>query len=421
MFINTLPVRFDVDGQSVRAGVLAAHARLAGLMRHEHASLALAQRCSGLAAPAPLFSSLFNFRHSASEIVADTIWDGMEVLSGDERTNYPLTMSVADFGTGFHLTAQASAEIDAARICAYLHTALEHLVTALEGAPATALRTLDVLPAAEREQILVTWNDTQRDYPQDAAIHTLFERQVEATPEAIAVAFEEQTVTYAALNAQANRLAHHLRSIGVAEGDFVGIALDRSIALVVAQLAVLKAGGAYVPLDAVLPLPRQELMLSDCGVKLVLGTAGRSVPDSVALVDVDDTCIGNRADNPPTTTTGTSVAYVMYTSGSSGTPKGVAVPHRAISRLVINNGYLACEASDRVAFAANPAFDASTMEVWGPLLNGGGLVVIDQATLLEPSRFVGALAEQGVNVMWLTVGLFNQYATALAGYLPQLR
>ncbi|WP_240325789.1 condensation domain-containing protein, partial [Pseudomonas syringae] len=199
MFINTLPLRVSVGEQGVRDGVKATHKRLTALLGHEHASLALAQRCSGVAAPAPLFSALLNYRHSGVGSVSDQAmqaWQGIAVLSGEERTNYPLTLNVDDLGEGFSLTALVVSSIGAQRVCGYMHTALENLLTALEQTPETSLQGLSILPVVEREQLLVAFNDTALDYPQQQTIHGMFEAQVERTPEGVAVVHGEQRLTY---------------------------------------------------------------------------------------------------------------------------------------------------------------------------------------------------------------------------------
>ncbi len=168
MFINTLPLRVGVGTQGVRDGVKATHARLTGLLGHEHASLALAQRCSAVAAPLPLFSALFNYRHSAAGVASSealAAWDGIQLLSNEERTNYPLTLSVDDLGEDFRLSALAVPQIGAQRICVYMGIALERLVDALEQAPQTPLNSLSILPSAERRQLLVDFNATTRSYP----------------------------------------------------------------------------------------------------------------------------------------------------------------------------------------------------------------------------------------------------------------
>ncbi|HEY0856189.1 MAG TPA: condensation domain-containing protein, partial [Albitalea sp.] len=250
LFINTLPLRVRIDDGDVRENVRRVHALLGRLMHHEHASLALAQRCSGVLAPAPLFGALLNYRHggAASDGPGSQAWEGVEQLASEERTNYPLLMSVNDLGVDLSLSAQACAPIDPGQVCELMHRALQELVQALEQSPTTPLRTLDVLPEAERRQLLVEWNATQAEYPSQACIHELIEAQVLRTPDAPAVV-GVHTLTYAELNAQANRLARHLRRLGVRPDTRVGVCMRRDEQMVVALLAILKAGGAYVALD----------------------------------------------------------------------------------------------------------------------------------------------------------------------------
>ncbi|PBQ10614.1 non-ribosomal peptide synthetase, partial [Pseudomonas congelans] len=180
MFINTLPLRVSLGEQGVRSGLKATHARLSGLLAHEHASLVLAQRCSGVSASTPLFSALLNYRHVTGEASQQTLdaWQGIESLRGEERTNYPLTLSVNDEGTGFSLTIQASACIDAQRVCAYVQTTLENVVSALEQSDEVPLAGLSVLSAAEREHLVHGLNATAMDYSQQQTIHGMFEAQV---------------------------------------------------------------------------------------------------------------------------------------------------------------------------------------------------------------------------------------------------
>ncbi|WHS62771.1 non-ribosomal peptide synthetase [Pseudomonas sp. G2-4] len=424
MFINTLPLRVSLDEQGVRTGVKTTHGRLTALLGHEHASLALAQRCSGVASPAPLFSALMNYRHSAAgstSAEAMSAWQGMEILGNEERTNYPLTLSVDDLGEGFMLSTLVAQGIGAERICAYMHTALESLVQALEQAPQTPLNRLEILPETERNQLLVDFNATQRPYPQDQTVLALFEAQVAQLPQAIAVVHGQHQVSYEELNERANRLAHYLLGLGVQPDDCVAILLPRSIELLTSQLAILKCAAAYVPLDRNASLERQGFMLEDCQAKFLLTFSSEVVPEGTHRVDLDTLSPQGSLHNPALVQSSESIAYIMYTSGSTGQPKGVLVPHRAINRLVINNGYADFNVHDRIAFASNPAFDASTMDVWGALLNGGQVVVIDHETLLEPSRFAQVLGDAGVTVLFVTTAIFNQYVQLIPEAIGGLR
>ena len=177
LFINTLPVRIAVGEEGVEASVRGAHKQLAELLRHEHASLALAQRCSGVPAPRPLFSALLNYRHSSSADQSRLeerrrAWEGIKGLRGEERSNYSITLSITDLGAGFGLAAQSPSAIGPMRVCEYAHTALASLVEALEKSPAMPVRRLNVLPAAEREQLLYGWNRTSEEFPAERSACT---------------------------------------------------------------------------------------------------------------------------------------------------------------------------------------------------------------------------------------------------------
>ncbi|TDB56913.1 non-ribosomal peptide synthetase [Photorhabdus khanii] len=426
LFINTLPLRLDMDDTPVQDSVHAAHTRLAGLLSHEHASLALAQRCSGVQGDIPLFSALLNYRHNTLPATSNELISGIEFIDGQERTNYPFVLSVEDFGESLGLTAQVVQPFAPEKICGYMQQALESLVEALEQAPEMPVRALEILPEAERTLLLETWNKTETAYPGELCIHQLFEQQVEKTPEAIALVVGDQTLSYAELNARANRLARQLIEQGVCLNEHVATLLARSRELVVAQLAILKVGAVYVPIDPSVPDERRNWLINDCSAKLLIIDAQSDTPVGLSvplfcLSDENNTSREEDRINPDLRRSSTGSAYIMYTSGSTGMPKGVVVPHRAVVRLVINNGYAEIGPDDRVAFTANPAFDASTFEVWAPLLNGGALVVIDHATLLTPQEFVLALQAHHITVLWLTIGLFNRLAAELSPVFPQIK
>ena len=335
MFVNTLPVLIRCDARGVAAALRETQQDLLRLMRHEHASLSLAQRCSALPPSSPLFSALFNYRHSLRQEAADPALEGVEVLQSEERTNYPFVLSVDDLGDGFTLTAQVDA-IDPARICGYMQRALEVLVGALEQAPQTPLCELEILAAEERGQLLVDWNATAAALPEEC-VHRLFEAQAVATPDAAAVLFEDEVLRYGELNARANQLAHALIELGVGPDALVAIALERSSAMIVALLAALKAGGAYVPLDPDYPPGRLAFMLEDSGARILLTEEAlrerlpHTVAQTLCLDREQDRLARQPRTNPECTAAPRHLAYVIYTSGSTGKPKGVAVEHRSIS------------------------------------------------------------------------------------------
>src|SRR6185312_13175212 len=240
VFINTLPLRLPLERMTAQGLVERTQRELVELLGHEQSSLAVAQRCSGVSGSTPLFSTLLNYRHSAAANPnpesSGSEGSGIEVLAGQERTNYPITVSVDDLGEGFALTAQTDRRIDPQRITGYLHTAVVSLVEALEEAPQSQALSLPILPEAERRQVIELFNATETAYPQDRLIHELFESQVERTPGAAAVVYEGQSLTYAQLNRRANQLAHYLRERGVQPDTLVGLCVQRSVEMVVGLL-----------------------------------------------------------------------------------------------------------------------------------------------------------------------------------------
>lgn len=312
------------------------------------------------------------------------------------------------------------------RLIGHLHILLREMSRA---ASEDKLSELSWMETQERRLLLQDWNATDRPFPA-RTVHQLFEAQVRLTPEAVALVSDAQSLTYRQLNRRANRLARHLREWGIGVGEMVPLMMRRSAELIIAELAVLKCGAAYVPLDEAWPNERRKFIVRDCRARLVLSAKKASATeiDGTPSHDIDrildqGSSLSDEDDdnNQAVEIDAGAVAYAMYTSGSTGEPKGVLVPHRAIVRLVVNNGYAAFGSDDRVAFAANAAFDVSTAEVWAPLLNGGRVVVIDQETLLQPERFSAALRAHAIDVLFTTVAIFNQYAGSLANEWARLR
>ena len=257
------------------------------------------------------------------------------------------------------------------------------------------------------------WNQTSTEYPRESTVAKVFEEVVATNPDAIAVTFGSKHLTYSELNRLANRLAHELRHMGVGPETMVGCCVERSFELIVAFVAVLKAGGAYVPLDPSYPKERFDFMLEDTNTpvmlvqKSLLATvlAGRTIK-TLCVEDFDAPAGDLRDEDLDPAGGAESLAYVMYTSGSTGQPKGVMVENRAIVRLVRNTNYCRFGSDETFLQFAPVSFDASTLEIWGALLNGGRLVVMPpKAASLEDIGRV--IRETGVTTLWLTSGLFN--------------
>ncbi len=407
--INTLPVRVRVGDEEPRSAVRRVHGLLTELIRHEHAPLALAQRCSAVPPPAPLFSSLLNYRHSPdvaqpSTAQAMEAWGGIEGLRSEEHSNYPLSLDVDDLGEGFLLTAQAQEPVDPARVCAFMGRALEQLVEALDGAP-----DLDVLPEAERSRVVEAWNATEADFPGEPCLHQRFEAQAARRPEALALIHDGKELTYGELNARANQLAHHLRGLGVGPDDRVLLCAERGLPAVVGLLAILKAGGAYVPLDPAQPVERARQVLEYCAPQDLLGgasflTALSAVAPALPAVDLgapDPLWSVQPRTNPGAAGLGAGhLAYVIYTSGSTGRPKGVMMEHRAVvHQIAALQARLRLGPEDRILQFSAFHFDVSVEEIFGALLSGATLVLRTEAWLAGPREFWGHCRAWNVSVL----------------------
>ncbi|MGQ5897244.1 amino acid adenylation domain-containing protein, partial [Serratia sp. IR-2025] len=412
LFINTLPLRLDIDRRGVETAAREAHVRLSGLLAHEHAPLALAQRCSGVSPGAPLFSALLNYRHNNGEAVA--LPEGVSLLSAEERTNYPFVLSVEDGGDSLGLTAQVTETVDAQRVCDYMVQALSSLAQALEQAPETPVCSLAVVPEAERELLLHGWNRTERDYPLDQTLAALFEQQVRRTPHATALVSGTESLSYAQLNARANRLAHALIARGVGPDSRVAVCAERGLNMVTALFGILKAGGAYVPLDPAYPGERLQYILQDADPVLLLADAagraalGEPVTPQLALEAALPETLS--AENPAPRAQASHLAYVIYTSGSTGKPKGAMNEHRGVvNRLVWMQEAYGLTAADTVLQKTPFGFDVSVWEFFWPLMVGARLVMAKPEGHKDPDYLSRAIEQYGVTTLHFVPSMLQSF------------
>lgn len=299
-----------------------------------------------------------------------------------------------------------------------------HWLRLLEGIvedPSLQLSALPLLTEAERRQVLVDWNDTAADYPIDTCIHQLFEAQVERTPHAVALVYEETELTYRELNRRANQLAHHLQQLGVKPETLVGLCLERSPEMIVGLLGILKAGGAYVPLDPTYPAERLAFMLADAGVSLLL--TQRHLPagefkDGVEVVYLDEDweeIRGKSEANPASGVVARHAAYIIYTSGSTGTPKGVVVEHRSLVNYAEAAGAAyALGAADRVLQFAPLSFDASAEEIYPCLVRGATLVLRTSSMIDSIPLFLKKCRDWKLTVLGLPTAYWHELARKVA-------
>jgi len=413
-FINTLPLRTRVD-DSMRFEDVLAGVRESAISAYDHQDIPFERlveelepkRSRGIQ---PLVNIMFFVRSKLGEPLA---------LPGLRLSSYPLesasarfdlTLRVAEVTAGLECSLQYDTHLFERRTIERMVRHFSTLLHTIVETPEISIAELPILSPAERHQILVEWNDTAAPYDSERPLHRIFEEQVDRSPDAIAVTAGNVELTYGELNVRANRLARTLRAQGMACGSIVGICTERNLEMIVGVLAVLKAGAAYLPLDPRYPLERLRYMLADANVRGVLlqhdlfDRLDRSPAFAIIGFDAGE---HGASENLPSVSVATDPAYVMYTSGTMGRPKGVIVPQRAVCRLVTGTNYVTIGASDTIAQVASFSFDAATFEIWGALLNGARLYIVPRHVILEPVLFEECLKRHHISIMFLTAALFR--------------
>ncbi|SHI56181.1 non-ribosomal peptide synthetase, partial [Pollutimonas bauzanensis] len=423
LFINTLPFRVRLNGQRVETCVRQVHGALTQLLQHEHTPLASALRCSGVPAGTPLFSSILNYRYVGDRVRADGTgaWAGIVGLESRERSNYPFTLNVNDSGGGIELIAQVINTVSAQQVCELARDAVVAIANAVKAGSGVGVNDIDILPDVVTAQLLESGARLPRN-AEPTLVHERYGEWAHGNPEAMSVVCGTEALTYGELNERTNRLAHHLISLDVGPETKVGVALERSVELVVALLAVLKAGGAYVPLDPSYPADRLAYMMADSGLGLVLTHSmlrqALPLPDGMTTLEIDRLDVSTQpATNPEVTVHPENLAYVIYTSGSTGRPKGAQLTHRNVARLLAaTNEWFAFGPSDVWTMFHSYAFDFSVWELFGALCHGGKLVVVPHLVSRSPEEFLGLLRREGVTVLNQTPSAFRQLMQAPGVY-----
>jgi amino acid adenylation domain-containing protein/non-ribosomal peptide synthase protein (TIGR01720 family) len=418
-FVNILPLRFDLSGNPSFTALLdrVKHAMLDALSNQDLPFERLVEelkpeRQLGHNA---LVQTVFNMQSAAS---GEPDLPGLTLSAYDmARTAslFDLTLNVAEQGNGaLALEWEYATDLfDAATVRRFGARFLA-MLAAIAERPERSIYDLPLIDAAERCRILLDWNDTATAYPRDAAIPDLFAMEAERRPRAPAIIRGEERVSYGALERRANRIARLLIRNGVGPETIVAVMDDRTPELFVWLVAIVKAGGAYLPIEPTLPAERIAYLLTDSRAHVLLTRTvhlqGRSLPPvNVVEVDAREAEIARESDVPPAVAIRPhNLAYVLYTSGSTGEPKGVAVTHRSVIRLVRDQNYISFGPDDRIAQLNTVAFDAATFEIWGALLNGGVLDIVDRDTVLSPRSFGAWLHDHAITASFVTAALFNR-------------
>ncbi|MBK5006466.1 non-ribosomal peptide synthetase [Pseudomonas sp. S32] len=414
MFINSLPLCVQLADCSPQQALSDTHAGLAALLAHEDAPLILAQQCSGQPAGTPLFDSLVNYRQGG--VGFGQVLPGVELVEASEVHSHGLVLTVDDLGDALQLAVRAPCALGAQRVLGFLLEALGQLNHALASQNTAGLHTLCPIPEGELQLLLHGFNDSEdRSSPYGQTLPALFEAQVHRTPDAIAVQDEQGSLSYQCLNEQANRLAHHLIALGVGPDRRVGVCIERGICLMVALLGVMKAGGAYVPLDPEYPEERLRFMLQDSEPLAVLvqgATRGLFGNAPCPVLDLDtDGWQASAVGNPQVGGLGPRhLAYVMYTSGSTGIPKGVMIEHRGLCNLMHWGSHIRPpRPGDALLQRAPCTFDGSVWELFWPLTAGLRLVLARPDGHRDPAYLVALVQARQVTVVKFVPALLHSF------------
>lgn len=425
VFINTLVLRSNLSGNPTFRKLLAQVKRNA-IDAYSHQDLPFEKIVRELQLERdlnrnPLFQVMFQLRNypKGAFSFAELTVEEYEFESGIAK--FDLSVGLREENEGLSGAIEYNTELfdrgTIERMVGHYQTMLEGIVAD----PNQKLSDLPLITEPEKHQLLIEWNDTQTDYPKDKCIHELFEQQVEKTPDAVAVVFEDKRLTYRELNQRSNQLAHYLKKRGVGPEVLVGISLEPSIDLVVGLLAILKAGGAYVPLDPNYPMERLAFMLKDASANLLLteqkmlGCLPKTGGLTLCLDQEQESIATQSNENPGHRGQCQDLAYVIYTSGSTGIPKGVMIPHRAlVNNICAVAEHFAMSSADRRSQFASPSFDVFAAELFTPLSVGACVVLGPKTWFASISEFSRFVRDYSVTVVSLPTAFWHEWVTLLA-------
>ena len=424
-FVTTVVPRFTFEASATLMDLATmARQQMSDAIAHQHLPLeAVQQRLGGVrTGGAPLFQVMFAWE---PEFTLSIPGLSCTRLSVPYRTSkVELTLFVSEAADHTRLTFEFSSDVFRRETVRDALMAFEQLATSMLAQPRAPVERLSWMTPSTRQSFMALGTGACDLYPRDSNLADLFRAQVLRQPDHVAIHDTVGTVTYGDLLMRATMLARQLRAAGVQPGDRVALLLKPDRTLVTAVCAVAVAGAVYVPISPSDPIERIEMLVRDSGATaLVHDELPGALTLQLPFVNVRATPTDN-SDCPEQVSTprsGDDPAAFMYTSGTTGVPKAVVVPHRAIARLVLNQSYITIRNDDRIALASNPAFDASTFELWGALLNGATVVPVAVETLLTPADFDRVIRKQHVTVIFLTTAVFNRLAFRMPEVFAPLR
>ena len=427
MFVNTIPVRMTTEGgMNLEQLIDQTNSNILEAIRHkdlpfeEIVNVIKPERVPNIN---PLFQVSFAWQNNINSPLELKDANVERVVEKDGVSPFDITLYMWENGDIIEGELEYSDEIFSHETGLLMKNALLTLTETLVADPGVDIGSAGIISGEEKDRIM-KFNETAVDYPRDKTVASLFEEQVEQHPGKTVLTYADQAYTYRELNSRANKLAHQLRFAGAGRNTPVALYADRSAEAIIGILAILKAGAAYVPLDPEYPESRINYILDDCKTDMVLVQEKYRDYD---LKDIQKIVIGSEdkqegdINNPEIINSSSDLAYILYTSGTTGKPKGSLIRQYSISRLVINPEWINLDSDTRILLTGALVFDATTFEIWGALLNGGALHVVDKDKILDPKLLGRELKDNEISTLWLTSGLFTQIAEQGAGIFSGLK